>query len=57
MTATDYQEGFRDGVRGVLRWMLQNQFSIDFPPELMDWVADRVRHESELLSEMKEMDE
>ena len=51
---TDYQEGFRDGVRAVLMWMMQNQFTLAFPPEMVEWVGDRVQRESELLAEMRE---
>mgnify|MGYP005822165753 FL=1 len=53
----DYQEGFRDGLRAVLMWMMQNQFSLAFPPELIEWLGDRVQHESGLLTEMREEEE
>ena len=54
---TDYQEGFRDGLRAVLMWMMQNQFSLAFPPEFVKWLGDRVQHETALLDEMRDEEE
>ena len=57
MARSDYQEGFRDGVRSVFMWTLNNQFAIKFPEELIQYLGDSMKRENEILAQQQEEDE
>ena len=50
----EYQEGYRDGIRCVMMWMMTHQFDMEFPAELIEWIGETVHLETKQLSELNE---
>ncbi len=54
---TDYQEGFRDGVRSVFMWCLSQQFNIEFPTELIQYLGESMKRENEIVDQQQREDD
>ena len=54
---TDYQEGFRDGVRSVFMWCMNQQFNIELPTELIQYLGDSMKRENEILDQQQREDD
>jgi hypothetical protein len=51
-----YQEGYRDGVRTVMMWMMQHQLyrDMEFPSEFIQWMGETLERETNQLNQLNE---